>query len=145
MTKMAILENTKVPVVSKRDYDGIVFYYRTEIASIKRNVLYWKGLYDKLKTKGMTILHSETYEREGNDAWLNDKIQIIQEDGELILRHKINHKGWNGELKETREISLEEFSSMEAKQKRVTDYMENECLTPEMAIPNLSTIFSNEY
>jgi hypothetical protein len=90
----------------------------------------------------MTILHTETYEREGNDAWLIDKIQIIREDGELMLRHKVNHNGWNGPVKETREIDLEEFSSIEAKQKRVTDYMENECLTPEMNVPNLSELLN---
>lgn len=88
----------------------------------------------------MTILHSETYEREGNDAWLIDKIQIIMEDGDVILRHKVNHKGWNGELKETREINLDEYSSMEDKQKRVTEYIENQCLTPEMKVPNLSEL-----
>jgi hypothetical protein len=85
----------------------------------------------------MTILHSETNEREGNDAWLIDKIQIIMEDGELILRHKINHNGWSGPIKETREINLDEYASMEDKQMRVKQYMENECLTPEMTIPNL--------
>lgn len=88
----------------------------------------------------MTILHSETYEREGNDAWLIDKIQIIMEDGDVILRHKVNHKGWNGELKETREINLDEYSSMEDKQKRVAEYIENQCLTPEMKVPNLSEL-----
>ena len=85
----------------------------------------------------MTILHSQINEREGNDAWFIDKIQIIMEDGELILRHKINHKGWNGDIKETREINLDEYASMEDKQMRVNKYMENECLTPEMTIPNL--------
>jgi len=92
----------------------------------------------------MKILHTETYEREGNDAWLIDKIQIIREDGELMLRHKINHNGWNGPVKETREIDLEKFDSIEDKQKRVTEYMENECLTPEMKIPNLSEILNED-
>ena len=88
----------------------------------------------------MTILHSETYEREGNDAWLIDKIQIIMEDGDIILHHKINHNGWGGPIKETREINLNDYGSLEAKQKRVNEYMENECLTPEMKVPNLSEL-----
>jgi hypothetical protein len=90
----------------------------------------------------MTILHSQTHEREGNDAWLIDKIQIIREDGELTLRHKINHKGWNGNVKETREIDLEEFDSIGSKQKRVQECMENECLLPEMTVPNLSELIN---
>ncbi len=90
----------------------------------------------------MKILHSETYEREGNDAWLIDKIQIIYEDEELILRHKINHKGWNGPIKEAREIVLDEYNSMEDKQKRVQEYMENELLLPEMKVPDLKEILN---
>lgn len=90
----------------------------------------------------MTILHSQTYDREGNDAWLNDKIQIIQEDGGLILRHKINHNGWNGEIKKTLEIDLEEYDSIEDKQKRVQEYMESELLLPEMTVPNLSELIN---
>lgn len=92
----------------------------------------------------MRILHSQLHEREGNDSWLIDKIQIIMEDGELIMRHKINHKGWNGDIKETREINLDEFHTIEEKQKRVTDYLENECLTPEIKIPNLSELIDND-
>jgi len=88
----------------------------------------------------MKILHSETYEREGNDSWLIDKIQIIREDGELILRHKIKHDGWNGKVRETREINLDEFDTIEEKQERVNKYMEDECLTSKMKVPNLSEL-----
>lgn len=90
----------------------------------------------------MQELYSEIYEREGNDAWLIDKIQIINEDGEILLRHKINHNGWNGKTKETREISLDDYPSIEEKQNKVNEYMESECLLPEMKIPNLSEILS---
>jgi hypothetical protein len=89
----------------------------------------------------MKVLHEETYEREGNDSWLIDKIQLIKEDGELILRHKKNHKGWAGNIRETIEINLEDFDTIEDKQNRISEYIENECLTPEMEIPNLKTIF----
>ena len=88
----------------------------------------------------MNVLHTETYEREGNDSWLIDKIQIIREDGELILRHKRNWTGWAEPIKETREINLDEFDSVENKQNRVHQYMENECLLPEMSVPNLSEL-----
>lgn len=91
----------------------------------------------------MKVLHSETYEREGNDSWLIDKIQIIMEDGELILRHKINHNGWNGPVKETREINLDEYHSLVDKQQRVNNYFENECLGPEMTVPNLEKILND--
>lgn len=88
----------------------------------------------------MNILYSETYEREGNDAWLIDKIQIIREDGDLILRHKVNHKGWNGPVKEVYEVDLEKYNSIEDKQKRVQEYMDSACLTPEMKVPELNKL-----
>lgn len=92
----------------------------------------------------MKILHSEIYEREGNDSWLIDKIQIIQEDGELILRHKINYQGWSEPVKSTNEINLDEFDSIEEKQERVNKYMENECLSEDMEVPNLKQILNSE-
>lgn len=92
----------------------------------------------------MTILYTETYEREGNDSWLIDKIQIIIEDGELILRHKVNHKGWNGSDKYTKELSLDECDNIEEKQEWVKNYMENNFLTPEMKIPDLKLLISND-
>jgi len=89
----------------------------------------------------MKILHSETYEREGNDSWLIDKIQIIREDGELILRHKQNWtSSWAEPIKGTREINLDEFYSVEDKQKRVLEYMENVFLSEDMKVPNLKEL-----
>lgn len=88
----------------------------------------------------MKVLHSETYEREGNDSWLIDKIQIIREDGELILRHKRNWTCQAETIKETREINLDEFDSIEDKQKRVQEYIENKYLSDEMIIPNLKEL-----
>lgn len=88
----------------------------------------------------MKVLYSEIYEREGNDAWLIDKIQIIKEDGELSIRHKINHKGWGGNIKSTFDIDLEEYDTIEEKQEKIRSYMEDQCLTPEMTIPNLNEI-----
>lgn len=90
----------------------------------------------------MKILHSETYEREGNDSWLIDKIQIIIEDEELILRHKINYKGWSEPIRETREINLDEYDTIEKQQERIKQYMENNCLIPEMEIPDLNKILN---
>jgi len=89
----------------------------------------------------MKVLHEEIYEREGNDSWLIDKIQLIQEDGELILRHKKNHKGWAGNIRETVEINLEDFDTLDEKQNKINEYMGNECLIPEMEIPNLTKVF----
>lgn len=88
----------------------------------------------------MQVLFERIYEREGNDAWLTDKIQIIREDGELMLRHKVNHKGWNGPIRETHEIDLEEFNTVEEQQKRIQEYMDNQLLTPEMEVPILSEL-----
>lgn len=90
----------------------------------------------------MKVLHSETYSRAGNDAWLIDKIQIISEDGELILRHKIDYKGWNGDEKNAREIYLDEFDTLEQKQERVNQYMINSTLAPEMKTPNLEELLN---
>ena len=92
----------------------------------------------------MEILHSETYEREGNDSWLIDKIQIIREDGELILRHKQNWtSSWADPIKGTCEINLDEFDSIEDKQKRVQEYMENVYLSTDMKVPNLKELLDN--
>ena len=93
----------------------------------------------------MKVIHSETYEREGNDSWLIDKIQIIIEDGELILRHKVNYKGWGGEDKFTKEVNLDEFDDLESKQKRVSEYMENNYLIPEMKVPNLEKLINKSH
>lgn len=89
----------------------------------------------------MRILHSETYEREGNDAWLIDKIQIIYEDEEFIFIHKINYQGWNGPIRETFEFVIDEYSIAE-EQKRIQEYMENKCLLPEMKVPDLKEILN---
>jgi hypothetical protein len=89
----------------------------------------------------MKVLYSEIYEREGNDSWLIDKIQLIHEDGELFLRHKKNYKGWAGDIKETVEIPLD-FDTIEESQNRIGEYMTNECLVPDMKIPNLEIIIS---
>ena len=91
----------------------------------------------------MNILHTQTYQREGNDSWLIDKIQIIKEDGDLFLRHKINHKGWGGDIKETYEVQLGEYTSTEEKQKKVQQYMDSQILIPEMKIPNLKEILND--
>lgn len=88
----------------------------------------------------MKVLHSETYEREGNDSWLIDKIQIIREDGEIILRHKINWTGWAEPIKETREINLSEMSSVADMQYRLNKYMESKGLSEYMDIPNLKEL-----
>ena len=88
----------------------------------------------------MHVLYSDTYEREGNDAWLIDKIQVIREDGELFLRHKKDWQGWAGLIKETNEIDLEKFDTVEDQQKRVQEYMDNVGLIPDMEVPNLSEI-----
>ena len=90
----------------------------------------------------MKVLHSETYEREGNDSWLIDKIQIIQEDGEIILRHKIKWTGWAEPIKETREINLSEMSSISDMQDKLSEYMESKCLNIDMKVPNLKELLS---
>jgi len=92
----------------------------------------------------MKVLHSETYERDGNDSWLIDKIQIIREDGELILRHKQNWtSSWAEPIKGTREVNLDEFDSIEEKQKRVQEYMENQYLNTDMKVPNIKELLDN--
>jgi hypothetical protein len=92
----------------------------------------------------MKVLYSETYEREGNDSWLIDKIQVIREDGEIYLRHKINHKGWGGDIKETYTVELEEYDTIENWQKKVDNYMSAQILIPEMKVPNLKEILNDD-
>ena len=91
----------------------------------------------------MKVLHTETYEREGNDSWLIDKIQIIQEDGELILRHKQNWtSSWADPIKGTREINLSEMFSVADMQYRLNEYMESKGLSENMKVPNLSELIN---
>lgn len=87
----------------------------------------------------MNILYTYTHERPGNDSWLIDKIQIIKEDNDLYLRHKIDHKGWNGGIKEVKNVDLNKYCTVKEKKKVVKQYLIDNMLF-DIKIPNLKKI-----
>jgi hypothetical protein len=68
------------------------------------------------------ILYESVYEREGNDAWLKDYVQLHSNDMGLYLEHKKRWNGWNGEIKENNTIELDEYD-LEKSQKLLDEYL----------------------
>lgn len=83
------------------------------------------------------VLFSKLYEREGNDAWLKDYIEIDRNPIGLYFRHTINHTGWNGDIKETTTFELN--GDLVSSQQRIDSYLKNELLDDEFKI-NLEQI-----
>jgi hypothetical protein len=73
------------------------------------------------------ILYSEIYEREGNDAWLIDYVEIHKNIIGFYLEHKVRWSGWNGDLKEDYTIELDD-SDLEKSQKIIDEYIEHHSL-----------------
>lgn len=68
------------------------------------------------------ILYENVYEREGNDAWLKDYVQLHLNDMGLYLEHKKRWNGWNGEIKENNTLELYE-DDLEKSQKLLDEYL----------------------
>lgn len=70
------------------------------------------------------ILFEYTYEREGNDSWLIDKVEIHSDSMGLTLVHKYKWSGWNGEDKGSNLIELDEYD-VDAAQERINKFLED--------------------
>ena len=74
----------------------------------------------------MEVLYRHEHEREGNDSWLVDKVKIYEDNGDLYLQHRWDHKGWPGRDRASLEIELDAFDCNKSKQ-RIIDYFEGHC------------------
>jgi hypothetical protein len=68
------------------------------------------------------ILYENTYEREGNDSWLKDFVQLHLNDMGLYLEHKLRWNGWFGEMKENHTLELDE-NDLEKSQRMIDEYI----------------------
>ena len=58
-----------------------------------------------------SYLITKNYNREGNDCFLWDKIEILREDGDIVLRHTHKEKGsWFEPVLWTKNLILYSFS-----------------------------------
>lgn len=68
------------------------------------------------------ILYNNIYEREGNDAWLKDYVDLHLNELGLYLEHKKRWDGWDGEIKEDYTLELDE-DNLEKSQKLLNEYL----------------------
>ena len=68
------------------------------------------------------ILYENVYEREGNDAWLKDYIQLCLNDMGLYIEHKKRWNGWRGEINENNTLELDEYN-LDKSQKLLDEYL----------------------
>lgn len=85
------------------------------------------------------ILHSQTYERQGNDSWLIDIVEIHRDAMGLSLVHKYKWSGWAGEDKGSRIIELDEYDIMNS-QKKINDFLTEESLFTQYPSGNIEGI-----
>jgi hypothetical protein len=76
------------------------------------------------------ILYNNTYEREGNDSWLIDKVMLHYDDMGLYLYHKWKHSGWQGEDTGSHTLNLD-VDDLEKSQKRLDAYIDENNLQRE--------------
>jgi hypothetical protein len=76
----------------------------------------------------MKILAYDNYSREGNDCWLDDTIEIVEDDLDIILRHTEKYSGgWTGKGREVFEMIIKGDTISEMRDK-VCRYLEDEGL-----------------
>lgn len=78
-------------------------------------------------------IYEKIYEREGNDSWLIDYIEINKNQMGLYLYHKKNHKGWCGDINENNTIDLFEYD-IEKSQKMIDKYLYDNNLEDHIVI-----------
>lgn len=76
------------------------------------------------------ILFEQTYEREGNDSWLIDIVEIHSDAIGLSLVHKHKWTGWVGDDKGSRIIELDAYDLMSS-QEKVNNFLKEESLYRE--------------
>ena len=79
------------------------------------------------------VLYENTYEREGNDAWLTDYVQLCYNQTGLCLIHKKLWNGWGGDIKEDNILNLDE-SNLEMSQKKLDEYLFENSLEDDISI-----------
>lgn len=71
---------------------------------------------------------TKNYNREGNDCFLWDKIEILREDGDIVLRHTHKEKGsWFEPVLWTKNTILYSFGAVSICEK-VNDYLSKNLL-----------------
>lgn len=73
------------------------------------------------------ILYNDVYEREGNDAWLIDYVELHQNSIGFYLEHKKRWNGWNGEIKENYTVELD-IDDLDKSQKIIDEHIEEHSL-----------------
>ena len=78
------------------------------------------------------ILYEYCYEREGNDAWLKDYVQLHSNDFGLYLEHKKLWVGWGDDIKENYTLELDE-NDLDKSQKILDEYIDEHSLYEKYA------------
>ena len=79
------------------------------------------------------ILYEKLYQREGNDSWLKDFIQLHCNAFGLYLDHKVDHTGWSGDIKNSYTLELDS-DDLESSQELLNKYLYNNSLEDEIKI-----------
>jgi hypothetical protein len=79
------------------------------------------------------VLFSKLYEREGNDGWLKDYIEIIRNPLGLYFNHTLKHTGWAGDVNENYQIEIDVDDLNDAQQK-IDLHLKNVLLEDEFQI-----------
>jgi len=87
------------------------------------------------------ILYSNLYEREGNDAWLKDYVELHRNDLGLYIDHKVRWTGWGEPINENYTLELDE-NDLEKSQILLDEYLDRHSLEEEMKI-NLKELVNN--
>ena len=76
----------------------------------------------------MKHLYEKTYEREGNDSWLSDKILILKQASDTILLiHNKKWVGWGDDIIENSSTEIN-IDDIEEAQKAIDKYLDDNSL-----------------
>jgi len=84
------------------------------------------------------VLFSKLFEREGNDGWLKDYIEIVRNPLGLYFNHNLKYTGWRGDVKENYQIELD-IDDLKSSQEKIDLHLRNELIDNEFQI-NLEQI-----
>ena len=88
------------------------------------------------------ILYISTYEREGNDSWLSDRVILHYDDMGLYVYHRWEHNGWQGNDKGSYTLDLDS-DDLEKSQKKLDAYIDDNSLQREFPNGESEGIFIN--
>lgn len=79
----------------------------------------------------MAVLYEKTYEREGNDSWLIDRVKLCNDyNFGLHLERKYKYTGWVGDDKGDHTLELD-IDDLDASQKKLDEYIDEHSLYHE--------------